>query len=376
MTLESHRHVPAWTQSAVGLAALGAFAALVISSLGTPLQPVLGVLIGLAGLADVFLIVLYARMGKGMVGTRLALVTWWFFRVIARRLPPRVRASWLSYCGPVVVVVVLGGWAFLLLIGHALIKPWLPTGAPALLQSVVGTAVLSLTITYVTQVYTALQQRNTLALKVHLSTAETADAAELLAGLGPGGDLHTGHAALSALADEIALMRESHHLYPVLFFFRFREPYYAVSRLMLVALDTCTLIVTALDDTHNAWLKESATVTLLRRASLRTMVALEDTFLGGAPPHAAAAPDPRDAERWRRRHHAAVQRLRDAGIATTADERDGAERYVQLRASWDRDVRRLAPAMGYGMVTIDPVGSAPESVDARAPFARRTRTFA
>jgi hypothetical protein len=53
-------------------------------------------------------------------------------------------------------------------------------------------------------------------------------------------------------------IKEAHHFYPVLFYFRFGEPYYSVSRSTLVTLDTVTLIKSALDDGRTAWLKESA----------------------------------------------------------------------------------------------------------------------
>jgi hypothetical protein len=45
-----------------------------------------------------------------------------------------------------------------------------------------------------------------------------------------------------------SLAKETHHFYPVLFYFRFREPYYSVSRFALVSPDTVTLIKSALDD--------------------------------------------------------------------------------------------------------------------------------
>ena len=42
-----------------------------------------------------------------------------------------------------------------------------------LFNSVVGTSVISLTLTYLMQVYAALRERNTLGLKMHAMSAET-----------------------------------------------------------------------------------------------------------------------------------------------------------------------------------------------------------
>jgi hypothetical protein len=52
-----------------------------------------------------------------------------------------------------------------------------------LLNSVIGTSVISLTITYLMQIYGALRSRNSLCLKIHALSGETGDAAELLAHL-------------------------------------------------------------------------------------------------------------------------------------------------------------------------------------------------
>ncbi len=53
-----------------------------------------------------------------------------------------------------------------------------------LVNSLVGMSATSLVLTYVMQVYSALQQRNALGLKLHLLTGESADAAKFLARLG------------------------------------------------------------------------------------------------------------------------------------------------------------------------------------------------
>lgn len=126
-----------------------------------------------------------------------------------------------------------------------------------------------------------------------------------------------------------------------------------------MALDAVTLIRSALDDQRHGWLKESAAVEQLWRASLVLVTTLEETFpIDGAceqaRPSAGEASD-----RWRRRYRSGVQRLRRAGIETTTDEEVGAEAYVSLRSRWDPLIARLAPAMAYRMDQIDPAGDHP-----------------
>ncbi len=377
------------------------------------LEQTLGALLVLFTLLDVFLTVLYARIGAGILSYRIAKVTWWTFRWISKPFGRR-RGYVLSFCAPAMLVLLVLSWALLLTVGTGMIfhpkmgtsirasqgetprdfatamyagggsmsivgaSDFGPETAPFrmlfLFNSLAGLSITSLTLTYLMQVYTALQRRNTLALKLHLSSAETGDAAELLAGLGPEGQFTGGYNNLSEISVEMAHAKESHHFYPVLFYFRFREPLYSVSRFTLVAFDTVTLIKSALDDERDGWLKESVAVAQLWRASMLLVTSLEDTFLSGNTAEAQEPPDAATLERWRRRYFAGLRRLRQAGIQTLADERAGAETYVSLRSQWDPHIRALAPGMVYTLEEIDPAGSNPESADERTEFRARLRS--
>jgi hypothetical protein len=225
-----------------------------------------------------------------------------------------------------------------------------------LVNAVIGTSVISLTLTYLMQLYGALLQRNTLGLTMHLLSGETGDAAELIAGLFPEGELSAGYSALSEAAGEMTQAKEAHHFYPVLFYFRFREPYYSVSQSALLALDTTSLIESALEDGKAAWLKRSAAVHQLRSASLLLVLTLEHTFLGRSL-QSKGQDTPENWDAWRKRYHRALARLKDAGIPVTPDEQAGAEVYVRSRSDWDRLIASLASAMGYSMDEISPGGA-------------------
>jgi hypothetical protein len=225
-----------------------------------------------------------------------------------------------------------------------------------LFDSFLGVSLISLTLTYLMQVYSALRERNALGMKVHLLADETGDAARLIGRLGREG---TGCTHLSEVATEITNVSVSHQFYPVLFFFRFPDAHYSVSRFSLIALDAVSLIESALDAPRFEALRASATVAHLWRASLGLVTTLEDAFLPGGAPDPGDPPVTHEArERWRRRYFAALPQLRSAGVATTADEQAGAEAYVRHRARWDRHIAKLAPHMGYEMAEIDPCGNA------------------
>jgi hypothetical protein len=261
------------------------------------MESVAGALLMLLFLADVFLTVLYARLGTGIFSVVVARSLWRIFRGMSQPFGDR-RGSILSFCGPVILVTLVLLWAIGLTLGAALIiHPRLgksvvsssgstPTdfitamyaGGSSLsivgagnfspktrgmrifylLNSLVGMSVVSLTLTYLMQVYTALQKRNTLGLKLYLLTAQTGDAAQFIAGLGPQGDFDSANSTLMELGSQIASVKEAHHFYPVLFYFRFSEPFYSVSLITLTALDTVALLRSALDANRHGSLQRSA----------------------------------------------------------------------------------------------------------------------
>jgi hypothetical protein len=353
------------------------------------LEPLAGGVVLAITLLDVFLTVLYARASTGLLAPRLARGVWRLFRGLSGGR----HAGILSYCGPVQLVALVVTWALLLALGAALvIHPGLGTGVESssgatdtdfvtallvggssmsivgasdygptspgykllfLFDSLVGMSVTSLTITYLMQVYTAVRSRNTLGLMLHAQSGETGDAAELIARWGPRGRFDGGYSNLSTLAGEMAAIKETHHFYPVLFYFRFEDAFYAPSRMLLIALDAAALLRTSLDPRELGWLQDSAALAELERASALLLRTLNKNF----PVNDKRSTDSaRSRERSRLRYAQALVRLREAGIPTRADQEAGAREYVELRARWEPGVEALTPALGFRMEEVDPAG--------------------
>lgn len=205
---------------------------------------------------------------------------------------------------------------------------------------------LSLVLSYLVQVYSALRERIALALPVDLMTEGTGNAAEMLARLMPEGDTSDATSELGNLVRSLAATKEAHHFYPLLFYFRFEEPLYAVSRFSFVILDLTTLIESALDQQRYRNLVNSSPVTALRRGALLLLETLDRNFPSAKNEHGD------EAETWRDKQSyvAATSKLTRAGIAI---ERDGVEHYVAVRRDWEPLARRVAPALGYAMEEID-----------------------
>ncbi len=348
----------------------------------------IGVLLVIAVLLDVFLIVLYARTNTGVISRLVAHTLWRGFVAAGKRLGPQ-QSKLLEFSGPLILLSVLAAWAILLCVGVALIiQPNLGTGIKAmqgqtpqdfitalyvagtslafvgaadfapqstpfqilfLVTSLMGISMASLTITYLMQLYQNLLMRNAYGLQVHLLSGETGDAAVLLSQLAPQGRLEAGYNTLVDWAGRLPEVKESHAFYDMLFYFRFHEKFYSVSRTALVSLDTVALIHSALDEKEAGWVKRTGAVSELERGTLEELKTLRRVFLGRdeQPP----PPDEPRKELWRKRYRQALPVLEQAGLKV---DKSGAERYVQLRSQWDGYIRQLAPSYAYDLKDIDP----------------------
>ncbi len=339
-------------------------------------------------LVDIFVTVLYARAGTGLIAPHVERLFW---RVIRRMstVTRRGREHILSIGGPLLVVAIVVMWFVGLALGAALvIQPALGSGVRAtsgetpttftaalfaggssvsivgsggfepdtdtfrlfyFLAALAGTAVTSLVLTYLMQVYTALLRRNTVALQVDTWSGQTGDAVELLMRLFPGGQTSAGYNVMVQWASAVTSVKETHHFYPVLCYFRFTDVRYSMARTALITLEATALIRTALDARHFGWVRGSAALEQLEgsaRLLLGTLAQESHVPVHSVTRSAAAA-------QWERRFTAALPRLRHAGIEVTDDVDAGLAEYVQRRESWDAPLVRLGGLLGYTPEQID-----------------------
>ena len=168
----------------------------------------------------------------------------------------------------------------------------------------------------------------------------------MLARLGLDGDCSNATSELSNLARSLAATKEAHHFYPLLFYFRFEDPLYSVSRFSFVLLDLVTLIETALDRAALRSLARSAPVDFaapVRLAPARDARSQSSDQEG--PGRRPRRDLPQQAELRRRDRNARARRL----MARS----DGMDRYVAERRTWEPLIRRVAPILGYEMDEID-----------------------
>ena len=359
------------------------------------LEQTLGVWLELVALCDVLVTVLFAPVRTGIVSGSVARGTWWIFLRLAGTLRPAGSKGPLAVRPDRARVArrSMGTFAhdwggddpFIPSLEQAC-KPTSGPPRPAslppctrkyqhvpssasevapktaalrlvyLFNSLVGTSVLSLTLTYLMQVYSALLRRHALGMTLHLLSMETGDAAELIAAIARGGSFESSLSTLLDIGGQITQNYEARKLYPLLMFYRTQDDRYSVARISIVGIDAVLLLRSALSDQRYGWLKTSGEVEQMSRSSGLLMATLEDAF-GTSPGSPTDDHEPMDTAVWHRRYFAALERLRRAGVETAADERRGAEVYSGLRARSTARLARLASAMGYRLDEVDPLPS-------------------
>ena len=356
-----------------------------VRTIARSLLQLLGAALVLVALSDIFLTVLYARSGAGLLSDRLHKGVWHLFRRAALKRP-RFKNRLLAYAGPILLVLTALFWIALLLFGFSLIV-WPALGSKirassgitpkdfaaalyytgyslttlgtgdlvphtsfyrllTVLEAAIGFSVLTLALTFFTSVYSALVRRNTFALGLHYRARGTADAATLLIQLGPGGDFSGARSELSQIAAELLNLYESHHFYPVLHYFRFEGEAYSLARITLLTLDTATLIRSALDERAYHSLIYSSAVAALWGGGTQLLKGVSATSLPHAQPGQAKTLKAASEALWRAHYLQAAETLRAEGVAVQ-NLQAGADKYVTLRREWDEYVVAFADYMAY-----------------------------
>ena len=354
----------------------------------------LGICLVALALVDVFLTVLYARIGTGLSSPFIARGMWWLFKRLGRLLP-RWCDRILSFAAPITLVVIAAVWVQATMIGIALIVwPGLNNGGivsvdghtpsdfvtayyyagdtlttvgtgvlsakgrfymlVTVFTSIVGMGLITLTVTYLLEIYSALHRRNAFAVSLHHETSATGDAVEKVMGLGPNGDFEGARADLQNIASRLVDLYETHHFFWIVTYFRFPEKFYALSRVLLVSMEIVTIIKTALAEKRYNSLIHCGPVTEIWNSGMHLLTHFADVYLPEPPSHVPEELDETREEHWRLRYREVVMKLRGAGIETTEDPEAGEMQYVSMRKEWDRYVRGFAHYMMHTMDEIDP----------------------
>jgi len=347
----------------------------------------LGVLLILLVVYDVYATILDARARAGPISETLNRSVWGLARRIAFRLPRPRRHRFLNALGPLLLPALIAVYIGSLVSGFALIYfPRMPAHfnvapeanspvwieslyfsgitlttvgygdiAPrttamrlvALTQAAAGFALISLAVTYLITVYSALERKRSVALSFYHQAEEGADAAGFIAHHFVAGRFYELDGALRTAARDLQQLLESHVEHPIIHYFHPIEVYKSLPRVLFLTLEITTVIKSCLDpdeypETYNH--PEVRTLDASARHVLNQLVASLDMRRRLARRIETRFEESR---RWEKRYRQTLYKLKGAGIKTRKDARAGWDEYRAKREEWETSLHRFATYLGY-----------------------------
>jgi hypothetical protein len=364
---------------------------------------------------DVYSTVLHSSARYGPIGEGLNRAVWRVARKVAFGLGRRRRHKLLNAVGPALMPLLITTYIVLLTLAFALLylphvpdnftisgpkgdAPWLnaiyfsgctlttlgygdivpSTGGLrflALVEAASGFALISLAITYLLAVNTALEHKRTVALSLYHQAGEGADAAGYIAHYFVEGKFHGLREALRTSTRDIQALLESHVEHPVINYFHPVEVYRSLPRILFILLETCTVIRATLDREETADLRNFPEVRTLEASARYVLTQLVESLeleRRMRPRKVLGNEGEDDEERWRRRFEQTLARLEESGIKTRDDKDAAWEEYRAQREEWESKLERLSLYLGFDWEEVtgdrDLEEATPDTDEAPRPF--------
>jgi Ion channel len=336
---------------------------------------------------DVYATILHARSRSGPIGEMLNRAFWWVARSLAFRLSRARRHKVLNVVGPlllpsliiVYIITLLVGFAFIyyprmpshfVVQATAIAHPWIESFyfsgitlttlgygdiAPltlvmrmiALVEAVSGLALISLSITYLITVYSALEHKRAVALSFYHQAEEGANVAGFIAHHFVGGKFYGLEAVLRQAARDIQALLESHVEHPVIHYFHPLEVYKSLPRVMFLVLETCAIIRSCIDRDEYRELCDHPEVRTLEASAFHVLHDLVDSLELERRTRRRKESHFEEARRWEQRFQQTMQRLNESGIKTERDREAAWGHYRQRREDWEAQLHRFSLYLGY-----------------------------
>jgi hypothetical protein len=355
--------------------------------MSTALYTTLGIFILLVVTNDIHRSILHSRGRNGPLSDRLCRLIWLAARKVSSRLSRQRRHRLLNQIGPLLMPILIVVFFIMVLVGFALIyvprmpaeffiegpaprSPWFASiyfsgitmttvgygdvsplspemRMVALLESASGFGFISLSITYLIAVYSALQQRSAAALSFYHHGGGAADAAELIVHHFVAGRFYGLEATLGTAARDLHVILELHIEHPIIHYFHPPQVYKGLPRILFMSLEICTLIRSCLDKEEYAEIYNHPEVLALDSSARHVMT--EFIELLGLEKKGPLRMETHfeESRRWRARFEEAIGELEEAGIKTRPDKQGGWETYSARRGDWEAPLFHFAAYLGF-----------------------------
>ena len=336
---------------------------------------------------DVYATILHARARSGPIGETLNRTIWWAARWLAFKLSRPRRHRLLNTIGPLLQPLLIIIFIGLLALGFALIYyPRMPANftvhaeaassplmaslyfsgttlttvgygdiAPhttgmrltALFEAASGFALISLAITYLITVYSALERKRAVAISFYHQAEEGANVAAFITHHFVAGRFFGLELTLRMATRDLQELLESHVEHPVIHYFHPVEVYKSLPRVLFLALETCAVIRSCLDEDEyqqTCYHPDVRTLEASSRHVLRELLSSLELERRAARRKETSF---EESKRWKHRFEQTMRLLEEAGIKTRPDKGAAWEFYRARREEWEAQLQRFSLYLGY-----------------------------
>lgn len=336
---------------------------------------------------DIHATILRATKQPGPFSTFLNSGLWWLATRSTQSFDRRRRHRILSMVGPLLMPLLIIFFILMLLTGFALIYlPRLETGFKiadanqtsqifqafyfsgvtfltigygdivptssvtriiSVIEAVTGLAIISLSITYLLTVYSALERKRAVALKFYHQARQGADISGFISSHFARGRFHSLTESLREATRDLQELLESHLEHPVIHFFHPPEVYKGFPRAIFVVLETVAILNAHLDEKEYVEAGDHPDVLIAGDnaryvlAELVTSLNLQNRVTDSFEPETETI------ERRRKSFNRAIKHFQKTEIKTRADIEQAFLEYSEDRANWERQLFHFAEFLGY-----------------------------
>lgn len=215
----------------------------------------------------------------------------------------------------------------------------------ALVEGASGFALISLAVTYLITVYSALERKRVIALSFYHQAEGGADVAGLITHHYFDGRFYGLKFVLRTAARDINELQESHVEHPVIHYFHPVAVHKSMPRVFFLILEACAVINSCLDEEEYPETCSHPEVRTLEASALYVLEQLIAALgLRCEPPDA----DPAYAShRLQRRYRRTLEQLSEAGVKLRRDTNRGSEIYFEQRERWETNLHAFSHYLGY-----------------------------
>ncbi|MGI9107158.1 MAG: potassium channel family protein [Pyrinomonadaceae bacterium] len=346
-----------------------------------------GVLLLLLVAYDVYATILDASGRAGPLSALLNRVAWSAARLLAFRFERQNRHRFLNTIGPLLMPVLIVLYLLFVISGFALIYfPRMPSEfnvSPeavsaswieslyfsgttlvtvgygditprsfsarfiALIEGASGFALISLAVTYLITVYSALERKRVIALSFYHQAEEGANVASFISHYFVSGRFYGFEAVLRIAARDINELQESHAEHPVIHYFHPVAVHKSLPRVFFLVLETCAVINACLDEEEYPETCRHPEVRTLEASGLHVLAQFVAALnLGQERMRPPESPE-ENVRRLRRRYRQTLRSLNAAGIKTRPETAQGWEIYRARREQWETKLHSFSHYLGY-----------------------------